>query len=229
VSTAATLTAEATRTAVLPTGMRVDRPEVGEPLRVHLVAAPAQVHTDPRMVLHRAGVLLVPGPDWSPDTVILLVSRTVDEALDAVPATHRSDLRRLMIVADTVSADGAMRAVRAGVGALFTSGESTPERLVAALSSVRDGDRRMPHDLLVRLLSGTAGKSLAWIGAPPQLTWRQVTMLRLVADGLDNASIAHDLACSEHTVKNVIYELMNRLRARNRTHAVATAIRTGLI
>ena len=58
---------------------------------------------------------------------------------------------------------------------------------------------------------------------------RQVAVLRLMADGLGNASIARSLSCSEHTIKNVIYELMTRLDARNRAHAVAAAVRAGLI
>lgn len=50
-----------------------------------------------------------------------------------------------------------------------------------------------------------------------------------MAEGDGNAVIARTLRCSEHTVKNVIYELMGRLQARNRAHAVAHAVRCGLI
>ncbi|WP_246214074.1 response regulator transcription factor [Kitasatospora viridis] len=61
------------------------------------------------------------------------------------------------------------------------------------------------------------------------LTARQTEVLALIADGHGNAAIARQLSCSEHTVKNVIYELMARLQARNRAHAVAHAVRDGLI
>jgi DNA-binding NarL/FixJ family response regulator len=61
------------------------------------------------------------------------------------------------------------------------------------------------------------------------LTTHQVAVLRLIAEGLGNAAIARALSCSQHTVKNVIYELMSRLHARNRSHAVASAVRQGLI
>jgi DNA-binding CsgD family transcriptional regulator len=68
-------------------------------------------------------------------------------------------------------------------------------------------------------------------GVPPvaALTGRQLSVLALVADGRANAEIAQELSCSEHTVKNVIYELMARLQVRNRAHAVAHAVRAGLI
>jgi len=54
-------------------------------------------------------------------------------------------------------------------------------------------------------------------------------VLRLMAEGHGNAGIARLLHCSEHTVKNVVYEIMARLQARNRAHAVARAVRHGLI
>jgi DNA-binding CsgD family transcriptional regulator len=50
-----------------------------------------------------------------------------------------------------------------------------------------------------------------------------------MADGLGNAAIAQVLCCSEHTVKNVIYDLTARLQVRNRAHAVAYAVRRGLV
>ncbi|MFF4044862.1 response regulator transcription factor [Streptomyces sp. NPDC001816] len=55
--------------------------------------------------------------------------------------------------------------------------------------------------------------------------------LRAALDGRGtrHADIVRLLSCSEHTVKNVIYEVMSRLQARNRAHAVAHAVRHGLI
>jgi DNA-binding NarL/FixJ family response regulator len=66
-------------------------------------------------------------------------------------------------------------------------------------------------------------------GAGSPLTPRQTTVLALLANGYGNAAIARRLGCSEHTVKNVVYELMGRLQARNRAHAVALAVRAGLV
>jgi len=50
-----------------------------------------------------------------------------------------------------------------------------------------------------------------------------------VADGLDTAEVANQLFYSERTVKNVIHDVTTRLNLRNRTHAVAYAVRQGLI
>jgi DNA-binding NarL/FixJ family response regulator len=54
-------------------------------------------------------------------------------------------------------------------------------------------------------------------------------VLRLVADGLDTTEIARRMAYSERTVKNVIHDVTTRLNLRNRSHAVAYAVREGLI
>ncbi|MEU6867630.1 helix-turn-helix transcriptional regulator [Streptomyces sp. NPDC046876] len=103
------------------------------------------------------------------------------------------------------------------------------------------GDGMMPYPVLVRLLGAvTAARgfaaSPARAAAPaaaaadaPRLTARQTAVLALMAEGHGNTAIARTLACSEHTVKNVIYELMGRLQARNRAHAVACAVRHSLI
>jgi DNA-binding CsgD family transcriptional regulator len=50
-----------------------------------------------------------------------------------------------------------------------------------------------------------------------------------VADGLDTAEIAGSLAYSERTIKNIIHDVTARLNLRNRSHAVAYAVRQGLI
>jgi DNA-binding NarL/FixJ family response regulator len=65
--------------------------------------------------------------------------------------------------------------------------------------------------------------------ASGRLTLREEQVLRLMADGLDTAEIAEQLAYSERTVKNVFYGLTSRLKLRNRPHAVAYALRLGLI
>jgi DNA-binding NarL/FixJ family response regulator len=56
-----------------------------------------------------------------------------------------------------------------------------------------------------------------------------VEVLRLVAEGLDTGEIAKRLSYSERTIKNVIHDVVTRLNLRNRSHAVAYALREGLI
>ncbi|OXM45140.1 helix-turn-helix transcriptional regulator [Amycolatopsis alba] len=65
--------------------------------------------------------------------------------------------------------------------------------------------------------------------AATNLSERETEVLRLMADGLDTNAIAAALSYSERTVKNIIYAMTSRLKLRNRSHAVAYALRTGAI
>jgi DNA-binding CsgD family transcriptional regulator len=53
--------------------------------------------------------------------------------------------------------------------------------------------------------------------------------LKLVASGHDTAEIAGRLCYSQRTVKNILHDVTTRLQLRNRSHAVAYAVREGLI
>ena len=54
-------------------------------------------------------------------------------------------------------------------------------------------------------------------------------MLRLIADGHATREVAEELCYSERTVKNVLHDVVTKLDARTRSHAVAHAVRAGLI
>ncbi|MDP9073837.1 MAG: LuxR C-terminal-related transcriptional regulator [Actinomycetota bacterium] len=63
----------------------------------------------------------------------------------------------------------------------------------------------------------------------PRLTHRQVEILRFMALGEAIEVIAHRLGYSSSTIKKEVHQTLQRAGARNRTHAVALAIRSGLI
>ncbi|WP_410598229.1 LuxR C-terminal-related transcriptional regulator [Amycolatopsis sp. lyj-90] len=176
--------------------------------------------------LRQAGILVTA----TTGTVVVAAGGTIDEALTTCPPTLRTRGQRLIVAADTLNPAGVLHAVRAGARILLQTPETTPDQFGAAVHSAVHGESRVPYGVLVRLLSGGAELSMP-IGDPlaAPLTERQLTVLTLVADGHGNADIARELSCSEHTVKNVIYELMARLQVRNRAHAVAHAVRAGLI
>jgi DNA-binding CsgD family transcriptional regulator len=58
---------------------------------------------------------------------------------------------------------------------------------------------------------------------------RELDVLALVADGLSTREVARTLAYSERTIKNILQDLTTRFGLRNRTQAVAWALRNGLI
>jgi DNA-binding NarL/FixJ family response regulator len=105
--------------------------------------------------------------------------------------------------------------------------------LVSAVVAAAHGGGVMPPNLLGELLKHVerlqrevlAPRGLNASGLTP----REIDVLRLMADGWDTNDIADKLCYSERTVKNVIYALNTRLKLRNRAHAVAYAVRTGII
>ena len=61
------------------------------------------------------------------------------------------------------------------------------------------------------------------------LSHRELRILRLLADGLSTIEIAREMAYSERTIKQAVHAMTTRLKLRNRSHAVAFAVRKGLI
>lgn len=64
---------------------------------------------------------------------------------------------------------------------------------------------------------------------PHPLDDRQRQVLRLLADGSSVTEVARTLCWSERTIKVVVHDVVERLGARNRTHAVVLAVRAGLV
>ncbi len=76
------------------------------------------------------------------------------------------------------------------------------------------------------LLVDTAPRPVA---APAGLSNREREVLSLIADGLSTREVAAELAYSERTIKSVLQDVTVRLQVRNRTQAVAYAVRKGWI
>jgi len=201
--------------------------------RVHVNAGDTAARTKVLSLLRPCGFPLAAAPDGSADTVVIAAATTVDEALEAW-STEGLSGEHSLLVADMFSVAGALRAVRVGVRTMLRAADATSAQLGAAVRAAHRGDSRMPHEILVRLLAGPPPAPPAtprWrpVDLARSLTARQRAVLALMADGLGNAAIAQVLCCSEHTVKNVIYDLTARLQVRNRAHAVAYAVRRGLV
>jgi DNA-binding NarL/FixJ family response regulator len=112
-------------------------------------------------------------------------------------------------------------------------GETSREALLAAIRSAAAGEGCLPPDLLGRLLD-QVGKLQRQVLEPRGLTFaglteREVKVLKLLADGHDTAEVGRLLFSSERTVKNIVQGVTGRFNLRNRTHAVAYALRQGLI
>jgi DNA-binding NarL/FixJ family response regulator len=120
-------------------------------------------------------------------------------------------------------------AMRAGARGYLVKG-AEQEQIVWAIKAVAAGD--------VVFGAGVAERALAYFAAAPcggraarpfpELTDREIEVLRFVADGLTNADIARRLVLSEKTVRNHISNVFAKLQVADRAQAVVRARRAGL-
>jgi DNA-binding NarL/FixJ family response regulator len=163
---------------------------------------------------------------------LVVADKVAEPTLKLLRGLQRSGARLVLVVAELDDSD-LIAAVEAGVAGLVRRSEATPDRMVMVIRSAAVGEGAVPPDLLGRLLDqvGRLQRQVLW---PRGLTFaglaeREIEVLRLVADGFDTAEIATKLSYSQRTVKNVLHDVTSRLQLRNRSHAVAYALRHGLI
>jgi DNA-binding NarL/FixJ family response regulator len=182
----------------------------------------------------RPEVLIVADVEIEQARVAVIVTDGVDDAtLRVLRAVQRNGIPRTVLVATTLDDAALVAAAEAGVSGLLRRADVTPEGLARVIVRVAAGDGEVPPDLLSRLLT-QVGKLQRQVLAPRGLSFsglseREIHVLRLVADGHDTGEIASLLCYSERTVKNVLHDITTRLQLRNRSHAVAYALREGLI
>lgn len=177
----------------------------------------------------------VVGPDdaEAPEVVLVVVDVFDDETMNSLRFLRRNGEARVILVASQLDDRVLVDAVECGVVGLLRRSEATTDRLLSAIAAAAAGEGTVPPDLLGRLLD-QVGRLQRTVLDPRGITFsglasREVEVLKLVADGWDTAQIAKELCYSERTVKNVLHDVTTRLQLRNRSHAVAYAVREGLI
>jgi DNA-binding NarL/FixJ family response regulator len=182
----------------------------------------------------RSDVRLVGNDGTGNAEVALVVADEVDdETVRVMKTIQRSGCPRVVLVVTRIDDRSLLSAVEAGCCGLLRRAEATPSALIQAVKAAKNGDGTIPSDLLGRLLQ-EIGRLQRQVLAPRGLNFagftdREISVLRLVAEGLDTSEIARELSYSERTIKNVIHDVTSRLQLRNRSQAVAYAMREGLI
>lgn len=122
--------------------------------------------------------------------------------------------------------------VRAGAtGYLLKDSDSA--QIVAAIEAIYRGESLIHPSVASKILAEFSslaqkkGKKPSWV--EHDLTDREITVLRLVADGKTNKEIANSLNLSEKTVKNHVRNIFHKLQVFDRTQAAILAIRKGII
>lgn len=219
-------------------GESASRSATGRPGAVNAIT----VRIDARDPISEAGVLtqlrsrpeILVARTGQAAAVVVAVTDVVDEETTRwLRGLHRADGLPVVLVSGRVDGRALSALVEAGVRGVLRRPEATADRLVSAVRAAAAGHGDLPPELLRQLLDHLAGlnrqvlspRGYSFTG----LTDRERTVLQLLAEGLSTREVALRLSYSERTIKTVIQDLTLRLQLRNRTQAVAYAVRNGWI
>jgi DNA-binding NarL/FixJ family response regulator len=162
-------------------------------------------------------------------TVVLMDIRM--PVLDGLEATRRiiaAGSARILILTTFDLDEYVYEALTAGASG-FVLKDDPPERLIAAIRTVADGEALLSPAVTRRVIEQFTRMPRP---APPQefadLTAREQEVFRLVADGLSNTEIARSLYISDTTVKTHVTHILQKLGLRDRVQAVVLAYQSGL-
>jgi DNA-binding NarL/FixJ family response regulator len=145
-------------------------------------------------------------PDMDGIEAIVTIRGEFPEARIIVLTTYKGDVQVL-------------RALKAGARAYLLKGLLRKE-LLETIRAVHGGHKRIPPEVAAELaehaLDGT-------------LTPREIDVLRLIAGGSANKLVADQLSITEETVKGHVKNILSKLGANDRTHAVTIALKRGII
>jgi DNA-binding NarL/FixJ family response regulator len=155
-----------------------------------------------------------------PDVTLMDLRLPGTNGTDALIAIRGEFPHARIIMLTTSDSDGEIqRAMRAGASAYIL--KSMPkDELLNVVRSVHRGQRHVPPEVAARLAEHMGEEDL---------TTRELEVLRLIRDGYRNKQIADQLAIAETTVNFHIKNLVDKLQANDRTHAVTIALRRGLL
>ncbi len=155
-----------------------------------------------------------------PDITLMDLRLPGTNGTDTLIAIRGEFPQARIIMLSTSDSDGEIqRALRSGASGYVL--KSMPQdQLLAVIRSVHAGKRQVPSEVAARLAEHLG---------EDDPTPRELEVLRLIKDGYKNKQIADQLSISEHTVNFHIRNLVQKLGARDRTHAVTIAIRRGLL
>jgi len=180
------------------------------------------------------GFTIVSLDEAADDAVALMVADAMSDDVAAELRVLRGrGVSRVVLLVARVDDRDLLAAVEAGASGVIRRSEATAGNMAAAIRSAAAGEGTLSPDLLGRLLR-QVGQLQRQVLTPRGLTFsgltaRDTALLRWFAQGHDTAEVGRQLFYSERTVKNIIHDITSRLELRNRAHAVAYAIREGLI
>jgi len=155
-----------------------------------------------------------------PDVTLMDIQMPGVDGIEAINQIQMECPDARIIVLTTYTGDvQVLRALRAGARAYILKGHVHRE-LLETIRSVHAGKKRIPPEIAAEL---------AEHAADDELTTREIDVLRLIAAGNANKQIADRLSIGEATVKSHVTNILSKLSASDRAHAVTIGLKRGII
>lgn len=167
------------------------------------------------------------------DVAVVVADRMTVNLTSSLRTLKKSVGAPVVLIPKEISRTDLLTAVECNVVAVLPRPAATSERIEEAVLTAASGGGVLPTKMLgelIRQVERLQREVLSPHGLHMSgLTPREIDVLRLMSDGLDTAEIADKLCFSERAVKRVVFGVTQRLQLRNRPHAVAYALRMGVI
>ena len=155
-----------------------------------------------------------------PDVTLMDLQMPELSGIDAIIGIRNEFPKARIVVLTTYRGDvNAVRAIKAGAAGYLLK-ESIGKDLPGAIRSVYQGRRSFPPEIAAEIAEHIE---------QDDLSQREIEVLECVAEGLANKQIAARLQLTEETIKSHMRNIMEKLHANDRTHAVMIAVRRGII
>jgi DNA-binding NarL/FixJ family response regulator len=155
-----------------------------------------------------------------PDVTLMDLQMPEVDGLEAIETIRREFPEARIIVLTTYSGDTqVLRALKAGARGYVLKGHVHRE-LLDAIRAVHAGQKRIPSEIAAELADHATDDPL---------TEREIGVVRLIAAGNSNKQIADQLSIGEATVKSHVTNILSKLGANDRAHAVTIGLKRGII
>jgi DNA-binding NarL/FixJ family response regulator len=167
--------------------------------------------------------------DLAPDVVVMDLSLPGMSGIEAIrELSSVAPQTRVLVLTISGDESDVTEAILAGACGYLLK-DAAIDEIITGIHAASAGESLISQKIAGRLLDRLRSRSADPYGELPELSEREVEVLRRVAEGMDNVEIGQALFISPNTVKNHISNILAKLQIENRIQAAVYAVRRGIV